>query len=474
MSATATTHQERGDSRSPTSEPLGFRVLAWSLFAGVLLLLGAELLAGQRPLSVSGTESLLWIVLVAATSLVPLTSDGGPSLVMDLPILLGAGFVHGPAFAGLVGLVGCIDLREVRREVSISRAVLNRAQIALSAMVAAVVFHALNAQLGDWPQAAFGGLAALGADCVVNYTIVALASSLRSRRPVHAVLREMRLGSPFTFVAVYVCFGFLGVLLAESYVRLGFLGVVGFVAPVVLARQAFVHWKRLDEAKVSIQAKNDALRAVDERIADERSDERARIAASLHDDVLQCLYNVTIRTQVIREDLRSGRLLDLDDDVPALLVASEQAVDELRDIIKDLRRSTIGHAGLVDTLVLLIGHLREESGIDLISDLDATVKAEPSTELLVYQVAREALTNTLKHSGARTAWIGLRQDGGTIALWVEDDGCGFDLRGETDDRHFGVELMRERATVAGGSLELRTSPGNGTLVSLRVPAHSRR
>jgi NarL family two-component system sensor histidine kinase LiaS len=123
---------------------------------------------------------------------------------------------------------------------------------------------------------------------------------------------------------------------------------------------------------------------------------------------------------------------------------------------------------------LLISHLREESGINLISDLDPTVKAEPSTELLLYQIAREALTNTLKHSGARAVWIGLRQGGGTIALWVEDDGSGFDLRDATDDRHFGVELMRQRATVAGGSLELRTSPGNGTLVSLRVPVHSPR
>ena len=73
-------------------------------------------------------------------------------------------------------------------------------------------------------------------------------------------------------------------------------------------------------------------------------------AAALHDDVLQCLYNVTIRTQIIKEDLRGGRVLDLDDDVRALLEASEEAVEELRDVIGDLRRSTIGHAGLVDTL----------------------------------------------------------------------------------------------------------------------------
>ena len=167
---------------------------------------------------------------------------------------------------------------------------------------------------------------------------------------------------------------FLGVLLAETYARLGFPGVAGFVAPIILARQGFVHWRRLDEAQESIEAKNDALRSVDERIADERRDERARIAAALHDDVMQCLYNVTIRTQIIKEDLRWGRLLDLDDDVAALLQASEGAVEELRDVIGDLRRSTIGHAGLVDTLTLLVEHFRAESGIHFVAELDATVR----------------------------------------------------------------------------------------------------
>jgi signal transduction histidine kinase len=291
---------------------------------------------------------------------------------------------------------------------------------------------------------------------------------------VQKVLREMSLGNLGTFTIAYVCFGFLGVLLAETYARLGFVGVTGFVAPIVLARQGFVHWRRLDEAQESIQAKNDALRSVDERIADERRDERARIAAALHDDVLQCLYNVTIRTQIIREDLRSGRLLDLDDDVPALLQASEEAVEELRDVIGDLRRSTIGHAGLVDTLILLVEHLRTESGIHFVSELDATVKAEPSTELVVYQVAREALTNILKHSGATTTWVSLGYVESWIELTVEDDGCGFEMRSDDrrkTDRHFGLELMRERAVLSGGSLSLRSSPGTGTTLQLRVPLH---
>ena len=475
MSVTATTQGER-NSGSIGIEPVRFRLLGWALFVGVLLILGVASTLGGQSLPLSVGELFLWIALVGSASLVPLTSRSGPALVMDLPVLLGAGFVFGPVFAGFVGLVGCVDIRELRREVSISRALLNRAQISLSVMAAALVFHGLRGQLGVWPWAALAGLLALVTDCAVNYTLVAIATSLMSKRQIRNVLREMSLGSLGTFILAYVCFGFLGVLLAETYARLGFVGVAGFVAPIILARQGFVHWRRLDEAQESIQAKNEALRSVDERIADERRDERARIAAALHDDVLQCLYNVRIRTQIIREDLRCGRLLDLDDDVPALLQASEEAVDELRDVIGDLRRSTIGHAGLVDTLTLLVEHLRTESGVRFIADFDATVKAEPSTELVVYQVAREALTNILKHSGARTVWVSLNYLDGGVVLAVEDDGCGFDPRNDAKgraNRHFGLELMRERAVMTGGSLELRSSPGAGTTIQLKVPLRER-
>ncbi len=475
MSVTATSHGTR-NSGSLGIEPLRFRLLSLGLFSSVLLILGLTSIRGGQSLPASVGEVILWVALAGSASLVPLTSKSGPSLVMDLPILLGAGFVFGPLFAGLLGLVGCIDIRELRREVSVSRALLNRAQISLSVMAAALVFHGLGGQLGVWPWAALVGLLALSADCAVNYTLVALATSLMSNRPARSVLPEMSLGSAETFVLAYVCFGFLGVLLAETYARLGFVGVAGFVAPIILARQGFVHWRRLDEAQESIQAKNDALRSVDERIADERRDERARIAAALHDDVLQCLYNVTVRTQIIKEDLRWGRLLDLDDDVPALLQASEAAVEELRDVIGDLRRSTIGHAGLVDTLTLLVEHLRSESGIQFVAELDATVRAEPSTELVVYQVAREALTNILKHSGARTVWVSLSCVDGWVVLAVEDDGSGFDIQGgekSKTPRHFGLHLMRERAASCGGSFDLRSSPGAGTTINLRVPLRVR-
>lgn len=183
MSVTATT-QGNGSSGSMGIEPIGFRFLSWGLFLGVLLILGVASILGDHSLQTTIGELSLWVGLVGAASLVRLTSQDGPALGMDLPVLLGAGFVFGPVFAGLVGLIGCVDIRELRREVSISRALLNRAQISLSVMTATLVFQSLRGQLGMWPWAAFAGLSALAADSAVSYTFVAIATSILTKRPI--------------------------------------------------------------------------------------------------------------------------------------------------------------------------------------------------------------------------------------------------------------------------------------------------
>jgi signal transduction histidine kinase len=207
-----------------------------------------------------------------------------------------------------------------------------------------------------------------------------------------------------------------------------------------------------------------ALKRVDERIAQERRDERERIAEALHDDVLQSLYGVTLRAQVLREDLRSGHLLALDDDVPGVLTAAERAVDEMRDVIRDLRHSAIGRAGLVETVALLAGHLNQESGVLFVTNLDDEVRMDAERELLLYQIAKEAMQNAVKHASCKTIWVALRLTDDWIELTVEDDGRGFDTAARQDDRHFGLELMKERAESARGMFTIESNPGLGTAV----------
>jgi signal transduction histidine kinase len=448
-------------------DPLLFNVLAFGI-VGIDLVI---LVAGWRierpdPL---GWDVGWWVAIVAAAGLLPLSSgDDSLALSMDLPLLLGAAFVYGPIVAGTIAFLGLMDLRELKRIVPLTHGLVNRAQVSLSVIVAGIVFELAGGQAGKWPWVAIAGLFALAADVFVNYLVVATMMSVLRHKRLMDALAEMRFGPARVFAPTYICFGFLGVLLSETYSALGPWGVTAFVVPILLARQAFLHRQLLDTALRSLRARKQALQHVDERIAEERRDERARISEALHDDVLQCLYNVTLRSQVVREDLRSGRLLDLDDDVPAILDASERAVEELRDVIRDLRKSPVGHAGLVNTLFLLVGHLRDQSGARFVTEVEQ-VNSDASTELLIYQIAREALTNAVKHADASVVWLRLRMRGGLLRLEVEDDGCGFEPSSKRNARHFGLELMRERAEAAGGKVEIRSRLGLGTTVEARFP-----
>jgi signal transduction histidine kinase len=270
------------------------------------------------------------------------------------------------------------------------------------------------------------------------------------------------------YVMTYGLYGLSAIILRELFLLYGFWSFAAFVIPIVLGRELFAHSERLSRATRELEAKGKALRSVTRTIAEERRDERTRVAASLHDEVLQHLHHVHLMGEVLRHDLSSGRLLDLEHDLPELLNATESASDSIRSLIRDLRSSSIGKGGLTPTVGLLVEDLSSKSKIPIEAQL-SDVGGTPQIQLLVYQVAREALQNAVKHSGADRIEIRLFRDGPTIHLIVCDDGRGF-VYGDVDRRmHFGLELMNERLLMVGGSLEVDTSPGRGTRISAEFP-----
>jgi signal transduction histidine kinase len=349
---------------------------------------------------------------------------------------------------------------------AISRCVWNHAQVALSVMVAGVVFQALGGDPTRWPLTLFGSEAALMSDALINYCLVALVYAIGSARGFYAVLATLHIGAPKYFAAFYAGLGLVAAMMATLYVHVGVPALVVFLIPVLLARETLRQTISATKAERALLARREALRTVDQRIAEERADERDRIAEALHDDVLQRVFDVTIRAHVIRECYRSGRLLDLEDSVPDLISSTERVADELRDVIHGLRKSQVGHAGLVDSIALLVSHLRDQSGITFVPDLDARLPLRAEVELVLYQVAREALVNAAHHSLADTIWLSLKRCPGGLELRVLDNGIGFDPDRRAE-RHFGLELMAERTAAAGGSLQIDSSPGSGALVVAR-------
>ena len=458
--------------RARDADPTPFaRTLAYSGAAVVALVIGLAIALDPTSRASLGPELIVWALLssLGALSTIEL-GDERPALSMDLPVLLACAFAEGPVAAGVVAFVGTFDQFEIRGQSNLTRVLSNHAQTALSVMAAGVVFEALGGLSNGMAIAMVAALLALAADVTVNYTCVAVLQAFLSGRRPSEVIGAMKIGSTSSFAAAYAAFGLLGLLVTVAYGGFGFGGVFVCVAPLILAREAFSKSFDAEQERSRARSQATALSRVDERIADERHDERSKIAAALHDEVLQCLYNVEIRAQVIREDLKSGRLLELEADVPALVDAAEAAANELRDVIHGLRRSPIGRTGLSDTVTLLAKHLRDESGINYVLSLQPISAVSADIELLAYQIFREAMTNAARHSHADAVWVSLARDSGTLVLEVIDNGVGFDPDAEDPrDKHFGVTLMRERAQTAGGSIEIRSKRGQGAVVMARLP-----
>jgi signal transduction histidine kinase len=438
-----------------------------------LVLTGVTVLvvvAGLRDLELAGLgwAPLIWVGLVVCASFVVIPTGESASLSMDLPLLLGAAVVFPPAVCGLIALIGASDPREWRRRVSGWLAIYNRSQVALSVVAASVTFHVLGGRIGVWPWAAIASLIALSVDCLVNYSFVALAVSLRQSSPFRRSLATLRFGEPRVFVPTYVSFGFLGALLAETYASVGLLGVIAFVAPMLLAHQVFSHWRDLERFARSLSVRTRALEDVDRRILEERRDERLVLAGDIHDEVLPPLFKVHLMGEVLRRDLESGRLLDLDEDLPQLLHATTTAQDAIRKVLRNLRASSIGPEGLNSTLRLLAKSVESETDAKIYLDLD-DVRGSSANQLLIYQIAREALHNAVKHSHASLIQMKLAIEGNTARLSLSDDGIGFDPTIVDGESHFGLQLLAERVDAAGGMLDVMSEPGVGTTIVVAVP-----
>jgi signal transduction histidine kinase len=416
----------------------------------------------------AGLGLVAWAAVVAAVGVASLSFESGQALGLDMPVLLSVGYLFGPIVAGAVAFVAYIDPRELRGETPFVKGLFNRAQTSLSVMAATGIFVVVVRGGDGWPIAILAAFLAVGTDCLVNYGTVVGVLSLHERISPLEGLSRLYVGSLPEFVLTYASFGLLSLMLAEVYESVGAWSLLVFVIPVVLARQAFVGSKRLANASRRLETQAEALRDVASTMADERREERLSLAAGLHDEVLPPLFKVHLLGQVLRQDLASGRLLALEEDVPTLLGATEAASESTRTLIRSLRDSSLGARGLAETLRLLVRYMEAEATAK-ISLRCEPVAGTPLMQLLAYQVAREALRNALRHSKASEVLISVLDRDGALRITVEDDGIGFEPESVDRHTHFGLALMRERIEIAGGVLHVDSRAGEGTRILVRLP-----
>ena len=145
---------------------------------------------------------------------------------------------------------------------------------------------------------------------------------------------------------------------------------------------------------------------------------------------------------------------------------ARSSLEEVREVARRLRPGVLEDLGLVSALAALATDTSTHSGIHVQRGLAAGLpQLSPETELAIYRVAQEALTNTARHAEADTVQLSLTRQGDSVALLVADNGRG--IHGRTEGS--GIRGMRERALMVDGKLSVRPRPEGGTEVRLVVP-----
>jgi two-component system, NarL family, sensor kinase len=200
--------------------------------------------------------------------------------------------------------------------------------------------------------------------------------------------------------------------------------------------------------------------------------ERRRIAAELHDGVVQDLAGVAYELQAAADRLPPDAN---DPDLGAALRRGagvcRGSMRALRALLVDLYPSERREQGLDASVEALARPLRER-GVDVAVDMRLDEPLPSATTELVYRAVQEALRNVDRHAAARTASVAVREDGGGVTLVVEDDGRGMtgdNLREQHAAGHMGLALLADGVAARGGSLSIESEPGTGTRVRVSLP-----
>ncbi|HEX7148320.1 MAG TPA: sensor histidine kinase [Actinomycetota bacterium] len=257
---------------------------------------------------------------------------------------------------------------------------------------------------------------------------------------------------------------------AQGRSKAGSLAVVVAATLLSLVLLWRVERARSRQRAVEARAQEDRGRLVN-KILTVAERQRSGMAAELHDGPIQELTRLGLSLERSQLRLRRGQL----EEGRGLLTDAQAAlsgeVQSLRRIMATLRPPVLEERGLVSALCDYVDMVRQQSGISCTLAAKLPERLPEDTEIVLYRVAQEALTNVARHAGASRARVELTETAEAVVLEVHDDGIGFDPAAEQQGGldHFGLAGMRERVELAGGTWTVWSRPGSGTVLTASLP-----
>jgi signal transduction histidine kinase len=201
-------------------------------------------------------------------------------------------------------------------------------------------------------------------------------------------------------------------------------------------------------------------------------DERRRWARELHDETLQEIGGLRV---LLGAAMQTGDTEHIAEAVGHAVERLATQANVLRSLITDLHPAALDKLGLAAAVAALVDRVREREHLDVAAEVDLAYengrrddRLVPATELAVYRLVQEAVTNVVRHAGASRVEIAVRESDAEVTVEVRDDGEGFDA--DADAPGFGLIGMRERIALVGGRVAVQSVPGDGTTVRAVLPA----
>ena len=246
------------------------------------------------------------------------------------------------------------------------------------------------------------------------------------------------------------------------------LAIEDVTAPVHAARQVAemnaTLEQRIAERTAHVQALIASLNRAEEK-------ERQRIAQILHDDLQQQLYAVQIQATLAAQGVEEETPASTREALEQITGWLNGAIATTRHLSVSLSPPVLQQAGIAEALRWLADEMLETHALHVKLSLDERVQAGQDERILLYQAARELLFNIVKHADAGEAELRLQQDAESIILDVRDEGRGFNpaVLDDAEWQGFGLASLVSRLKFARAALEIDSTPGDGTRVTVRLP-----
>lgn len=198
-----------------------------------------------------------------------------------------------------------------------------------------------------------------------------------------------------------------------------------------------------------------------------RAEERERLAREIHDTLAQGLTGIALHIEGALRHLE-GDPGGAEERLRRALAVTRESLDEARRSVLDLRAAPLAGKSLPDALRSMARAFTAETGIRVITRAAGGASLSPRCEAELFRIAQEGLANVRRHSQASEAVVTLALSTGFVKLSVRDNGRGFQ-RTQIARGSCGILGMRERARLLGGTLRVRSTPGQGTRVTASVP-----